>query len=417
MKDLIESVISSLNERVSKPFAGAYILSWLIVNYKTILILTLSDEKIMDRLITLENESHSYFLMFGLPAVLASFYIIISPFINLFFAEKVGKPHVKSKVLVVNQLTEIAQAKLGMVEAETQLEVKRLELEKNRKSIEFEGKLQGLELDDRETLKKLNQKILESERRDNESQLLADETKARKEKVKEEERELIEKKKSLRLEVDGEVKSLKGLTDQKEIIMGLLKESQKDIELNNKQNELLLQEKDFLLQEIIELKEDLAGASTPSYLSVGSKAPKLGIQLAANAALGISRERVKIEKGTFMQMEDRYQYLVKLKANKKISTRELNSLKEIERLTAKARKSSIVTRSISTAGLPNFSQKDEEYIDNYVQGIALIGKSASEMSSLQVGGRVGEEAVKSLHGGMAKCREAISSLETSTGIG
>jgi len=55
-------------------------------------------------------------------------------------------------------------------------------------------------------------------------------------------------------------------------------------------------------------------------------------------------------------------------------------------------------RLISAAGFPNFSQQEEKYINDYEQGIALVAKSAREMSSLKAGEWIGCETLTRWYG-------------------
>jgi len=50
LQTLIESFKSHVNERVSSPFAGAFLISWILVNWKALLIIALSKRSIEDRL-------------------------------------------------------------------------------------------------------------------------------------------------------------------------------------------------------------------------------------------------------------------------------------------------------------------------------------------------------------------------------
>jgi len=175
MKDLAVSVIQNLKERVSSPFSGAYLLSWVVVNYKPVIILFLSDKEIEARLDIMSESSYSIYIMFGLPLAFSFLYLWLSPYLNLFVSKFRDSPIHSSKSLVIKQLTELAKEKIEMVEAETALERKRLELEKDKKQIEIDGKLKELELQDREALRIISSKELENKRIENELKSKGDE--------------------------------------------------------------------------------------------------------------------------------------------------------------------------------------------------------------------------------------------------
>lgn len=84
LKELSDSLKSYFNERISSPLSGSFIVSWLLVNYKFVL-LTFSDESIRTKYYIINEvlyppNAANYLPLFLYPILGALFYIFLYPF-------------------------------------------------------------------------------------------------------------------------------------------------------------------------------------------------------------------------------------------------------------------------------------------------------------------------------------------------
>lgn len=86
MKEFIQNIFDSSNERIKNPFVGSYIIAFFLFNWRPFFLLMFSDEKIEDKIIVINYEYCSKASFFW-PLLIALFYILILPHINLLFDE------------------------------------------------------------------------------------------------------------------------------------------------------------------------------------------------------------------------------------------------------------------------------------------------------------------------------------------
>jgi len=88
-----ESVLSSfkaaLLERIKSPLAGAYIVSWLIVNWKIPYLLLWSDSTLtIGKRLNLINEKHlhnDYINLYVTPIIITLVYVVVFPYVVTLF--------------------------------------------------------------------------------------------------------------------------------------------------------------------------------------------------------------------------------------------------------------------------------------------------------------------------------------------
>jgi hypothetical protein len=84
MKDFFQSIIDSSKDRIKSPFIGAYITSFLIYNWRPISIYLFSSKTLECKI---EEIDEKYCLASSLlwPLMIALFYVLFLPFINMIF--------------------------------------------------------------------------------------------------------------------------------------------------------------------------------------------------------------------------------------------------------------------------------------------------------------------------------------------
>lgn len=84
MDDIKKSILNTLNERISSPLIGGYIISWILWNYKTVFVL-LSTKSIEDKFYFINNiiyHGDLHFIVSGLfvPLIFSLFFIFAFPY-------------------------------------------------------------------------------------------------------------------------------------------------------------------------------------------------------------------------------------------------------------------------------------------------------------------------------------------------
>ncbi|GEM_PF-2312389 len=82
MKEFLQTLFKSTEDRIKNPFIGTFITSWVIFNWKPILYLIFSDENIRDRITYITTCYSNVWCYFLLPLFSAIFYIAILPYVN-----------------------------------------------------------------------------------------------------------------------------------------------------------------------------------------------------------------------------------------------------------------------------------------------------------------------------------------------
>lgn len=87
LSDFIPSLKKNIEDRLTNPIAGTFVLSWVIVNWKPILFVILSELEIGKRINVVETEYFDINHMVTFPLLFTTFYLIALPWI-LYWLEK-----------------------------------------------------------------------------------------------------------------------------------------------------------------------------------------------------------------------------------------------------------------------------------------------------------------------------------------
>lgn len=84
VKELFQSIFDSSSERIKNPFIGSYITAFALYNWRAIFLLLFSKASIEDKIVVI---NHEYCCKEAIlwPLLIAIFYILVLPYINLFF--------------------------------------------------------------------------------------------------------------------------------------------------------------------------------------------------------------------------------------------------------------------------------------------------------------------------------------------
>ncbi|NEN25361.1 hypothetical protein G3O08_17840 [Cryomorpha ignava] len=101
MKEFLQSLFKTTEERIRNPFIGAFMTSWLLFNWKPILYILLSSYAIGNRIEYVEEHFSNYILLFWLPLIAALFYVLVLPYLNLGFDRLLKKSQLKRNLIVI----------------------------------------------------------------------------------------------------------------------------------------------------------------------------------------------------------------------------------------------------------------------------------------------------------------------------
>ncbi|MES2381809.1 MAG: hypothetical protein V4538_12255 [Bacteroidota bacterium] len=127
MKEFLQSIFKTTEDRVKNPFIGSFITSWVLFNWKPIVFIILSSQIIEDKIKYIETEFSNIVLVLLLPLLAAIFYVLILPFLNLLFDELLKFPLVKRNAIQmekqkqkIDNETQIAIEEIKREEAKTE---------------------------------------------------------------------------------------------------------------------------------------------------------------------------------------------------------------------------------------------------------------------------------------------------------
>ena len=83
MKEFINTIFQTSNERIKNPFIGSFIFSWIAFNWKPISTLIFSDKLIENRIDYITEHFTSIWHQLFFPLIFALFYVLILPYFML----------------------------------------------------------------------------------------------------------------------------------------------------------------------------------------------------------------------------------------------------------------------------------------------------------------------------------------------
>ena len=122
MKEFLQSIFKSTAERIRNPFVGSFMTSWILFNWKPILFIVLSSQKIEDKIRYVEKEYTNYLLIIWFPLAAAIFYILVLPYLNLLFDEILKYSLLKRNILTIGKQKQI-------IDNQKQLAIEEIKLE------------------------------------------------------------------------------------------------------------------------------------------------------------------------------------------------------------------------------------------------------------------------------------------------
>lgn len=85
MKEFLQSIFKTTEERIKNPFIGAFMTSWVLFNWKPILFVIFSSKNIEEKIKFIDENFVVINHLLWYPLIAAIFYVLILPYISLLF--------------------------------------------------------------------------------------------------------------------------------------------------------------------------------------------------------------------------------------------------------------------------------------------------------------------------------------------
>lgn len=122
MKELFNYLLKLLKERIDNPFIRSFLFSWIILNWKAIVILFFSSITIVERIQLIEKTYSEIAYRLWLPLLIAIFYVIILPYI-MWVIEDISKlAYIERQSILYDKKTAVIKEKQKVAEEEVELE-------------------------------------------------------------------------------------------------------------------------------------------------------------------------------------------------------------------------------------------------------------------------------------------------------
>jgi hypothetical protein len=83
MKEFLQTIFKTSEERIKNPIIGSFFTSWLIFNWKPILFFIFTNKTVEEKIIYIENNYSSSWNLLWHPLISTFICLIILPYINL----------------------------------------------------------------------------------------------------------------------------------------------------------------------------------------------------------------------------------------------------------------------------------------------------------------------------------------------
>lgn len=172
MKELLQSIFSSANERIKNPFISAFITSWIIFNWQPIFLMIFSTKNIEEKIKIISNDYDNIEHLLIYPLISTIFYVLILPYVNLLFEiilefskSKRNNIQMNSQRLIISNKQILAIEEIKFEESKTEFRERNShnkmieDLQKN--FVEIESNLVLEREKNSENLKEFNREIMQ----------------------------------------------------------------------------------------------------------------------------------------------------------------------------------------------------------------------------------------------------------------
>ena len=122
MKEFLQSIFKSTEERIKNPFIGAFMTSWCLFNWKPILFLFFSSKIIEDKITYISSSFSNICFLLWFPLCSAIFYVLILPYLNLLIEELLKYSSIKRNSILINKQKQTIENQKELAIEEIKLE-------------------------------------------------------------------------------------------------------------------------------------------------------------------------------------------------------------------------------------------------------------------------------------------------------
>jgi len=191
MKELLQTIFMTSKERISNPIIGTFLISWTAFNWKPIIFLFISGQKIEDKITYIDSNLSSINNLLFFPLIAVFIYVLIIPYVNLLFEYLLEFSRIKRNFILISKQKQIIENKKELAIEEIKLEEAQTEF-KERKN---QNKL--IEDLHKSILAKEEQLLIERERFNDLNKKIKEESSYLNKRFQEDRKEFDDKMKSL----------------------------------------------------------------------------------------------------------------------------------------------------------------------------------------------------------------------------
>ncbi|WP_343687851.1 hypothetical protein [Chryseobacterium gleum] len=122
MKEFLQTILKSTEDRIKNPFIGTFITSWIIFNWKPILFIIFSDKGVEDKIDFIKDNYNDIWCYLWLPLISAVFYIAILPYISFVFEYVTKFSHGLRNKVNLEARNATLELQIGVAQNEIKLE-------------------------------------------------------------------------------------------------------------------------------------------------------------------------------------------------------------------------------------------------------------------------------------------------------
>ncbi|SOD15133.1 hypothetical protein [Pedobacter xixiisoli] len=220
MKELLQSVFKTTEERIKNPFIGAFFTSWIIFNWKPIFFTFFSSKNIEEKIKFIDDNFSSTNNLLIFPLIAAIFYVLVLPYISLIIDILLKHSLLKRNEIIINKHKQNIENQKQLAIEEIKLEEAKTDFRErnthNKLVEELQKKNSELEVVIKQE-KELNKSIIDELKSElnNREKMTSDEHRSFERRYSEQRREISELNSKI-YEKDEELQSLKVMLNDRE---------------------------------------------------------------------------------------------------------------------------------------------------------------------------------------------------------
>lgn len=134
MKEFVQTIYSTSKERLNNPITGTFIISWIILNWRPIMFMAISDKKIEDKIVYIDLHFCGSSQLYWYSLCVVPIYVLIIPYTSLLFEYILEFARKERNLIAVSKQIQVIENKKEIAIEELKLEEAQIEF-KERKNV------------------------------------------------------------------------------------------------------------------------------------------------------------------------------------------------------------------------------------------------------------------------------------------